>query len=61
MKINVLNSNTENHIFDYQSSVIPRVDEVIFRDDDKGLRVRAVVHKITTHGEPYVDIHCERY
>lgn len=61
MKINVLNNETSLHLFDYRSAVIPRINEVIEKDEDRGMLVRSVVHKVTQDGEPYANIYVERF
>lgn len=60
MRINVIKEGTGLHLFDYKSSTIPRVDEAIQKDEDEGMVVTSVIHKITKDGEPYVNIYVDR-
>lgn len=61
MKINVIDTDTGNTLFDYQSVQIPREGETVVQNDETGIElvVKDVRHIVTPSGTPYVDLLCE--
>lgn len=61
MKINVIDTNTGNELFDYQSSHVPRAGETVVQNDETGVElvVKDVRHIVTPSGTPYVNLLCE--
>lgn len=61
MKINVIDADTGNELFSYQSSQVPRMGEIVVENDETGigLQVEAVKHIIHPGGIPYVELHCK--
>jgi hypothetical protein len=61
MKINVIDHNTGNDLFDYESNHVPRAGETVVQNDEIGVEavVKDVRYIVTPSGMPYVNLLCE--